>query len=427
MATIADFYSSNLASEVVKGMTQKAKTGGTITRAPLGYVNHHELVDGHDIRWVDIDEARADLVKLAFKLYATGDYSLVALAKLLAKKGLLSRATKRHYEHKLTKTTLAQMLANPYYTGVTIYQGVQYPGKHPALITTTLFRQVQDILKSRLIGEKQRVHLHYLKGTVYCGRCGSQLCLTYQKQQYLYYFCLGRAKGNGCALPYLKADEIEIQIAQHYSLIKLTKAEADQVRNEVHAYIKDNQADFTSESKRQRLILEQLEAEHAKLLKAYYARVMPLDVFGTEQGRITTAKQRATETLAAADQGFDNVAVKLDQALDLMRNWRDLYEEAPRQFRRKLNQAFFECVYIQESDELVTTNGSKLTKPFAGIMALSGRPKSGLAKTSYQIRKNQPVRLVPSNIPVFYTESSKAEPLVVLCGQLRNWDTNTFE
>ncbi|HUD10825.1 MAG TPA: recombinase family protein [Candidatus Saccharimonadia bacterium] len=77
MATIADFYSSNLASEVVKGMTQKAKTGGTITRAPLGYMNHHELVDGQDIRWVDIDENRADLVRLAFKLYATGDYSLV--------------------------------------------------------------------------------------------------------------------------------------------------------------------------------------------------------------------------------------------------------------------------------------------------------------------------------------------------------------
>lgn len=224
MATIADFYSSNLAAEVAKGMTQKAKTGGTVTRAPLGYVNRHELTDGHDIRWVDIDETRADLVRLAFRLYATGDYSLVTLAKVLTKKGLLSRATKRRSEHTLTKTTLAQMLANPYYTGITTYQGVEYPGKHPALIDLGLFRQVQDVLRARLIGEKQRVHMHYLKGTIFCGRCGSRLCVTYQKQQYLYYFCLGRSKNNGCTLPYLNADDIETQITRYYSLIKLSKA-----------------------------------------------------------------------------------------------------------------------------------------------------------------------------------------------------------
>ena len=234
-----------------------------------------------------------------------------------------------------------------------------------------------------------------------CKRSSSSLALAFQKQQYLYYFCLGRSNNNGCTLPYLNSDEIEVQIARHYSLIRLTKSEADQVRTEVHAYIKDNQADFTNEAKRQRLLLEQLEAEHAKLLQAYYAGVMPLETFGSEQSRIATAKQHATKTLATVEQGFDDVAVKLDQALDLMRNWREIYEEAPKQLKRRLNQAFFECVYIQESDELVTTNGSKLTSPFAGIMALSGRPGSGPLKTNRHIRKNQPVRSVPSNIPVF--------------------------
>jgi site-specific DNA recombinase len=194
MATIADFYSSNLASEVAKGMNQKAKSGGTITRAPLGYVNQHEFVDGEDIRWVDIDESRSDLVHLAFNLYSTGEYSIVNIATILAGKGLVSRPTKRRAEHELSKTTLAQMLANPYYTGVTTYQGVEYAGKHPALITPVLFRKVQGVLRSRLLGEKQRTHMHYLKGTVFCGRCGSRLCITYQKQQYMYYFLLWTGK-----------------------------------------------------------------------------------------------------------------------------------------------------------------------------------------------------------------------------------------
>ena len=39
MSTIAEFYSRNLASEVAKGMNQKARTGGTNGKAPIGYLN----------------------------------------------------------------------------------------------------------------------------------------------------------------------------------------------------------------------------------------------------------------------------------------------------------------------------------------------------------------------------------------------------
>ena len=38
MSTIAEFYSRNLATEVAKGMTQKAIGGGTNGRAPIGYL-----------------------------------------------------------------------------------------------------------------------------------------------------------------------------------------------------------------------------------------------------------------------------------------------------------------------------------------------------------------------------------------------------
>jgi site-specific DNA recombinase len=40
-STIAEFYSRNLATEVVKGLTQKAATGGTPSKAPVGYLNVH--------------------------------------------------------------------------------------------------------------------------------------------------------------------------------------------------------------------------------------------------------------------------------------------------------------------------------------------------------------------------------------------------
>jgi DNA invertase Pin-like site-specific DNA recombinase len=52
MAGIAEFYSRNLAAEAIKGMSQKAKVGGTFGRAPIGYLNTRRRVDGREVRVV---------------------------------------------------------------------------------------------------------------------------------------------------------------------------------------------------------------------------------------------------------------------------------------------------------------------------------------------------------------------------------------
>ena len=43
MSSIAEFYSRNLATEIIKGTIQKAKKGGTPGRAPIGYLNTREI------------------------------------------------------------------------------------------------------------------------------------------------------------------------------------------------------------------------------------------------------------------------------------------------------------------------------------------------------------------------------------------------
>ncbi len=50
MASIAEFYSANLATEIMKGSVQKAKTGGTPFMAPVGYSNVRDRIDGRDVR-----------------------------------------------------------------------------------------------------------------------------------------------------------------------------------------------------------------------------------------------------------------------------------------------------------------------------------------------------------------------------------------
>lgn len=48
MSSIAEFYSRNLANEVIKGTEQKVQNGGTPTLAPLGYLNTREVVNGRE-------------------------------------------------------------------------------------------------------------------------------------------------------------------------------------------------------------------------------------------------------------------------------------------------------------------------------------------------------------------------------------------
>jgi DNA invertase Pin-like site-specific DNA recombinase len=50
ISSIAEFYSRNLANEVIKGTQQKVSAGGTPHVAPIGYRNSRELVAGREVR-----------------------------------------------------------------------------------------------------------------------------------------------------------------------------------------------------------------------------------------------------------------------------------------------------------------------------------------------------------------------------------------
>ena len=63
MSGVAEFYSRNLANEVNKGLIQKAKNGGTPTKAPLGYLNVRRIEDGREVRTVEIDPERGPLMR----------------------------------------------------------------------------------------------------------------------------------------------------------------------------------------------------------------------------------------------------------------------------------------------------------------------------------------------------------------------------
>jgi len=135
MGAIAAHERRQLSIEVSRGRQQKAEVGGTSNRAPLGYLNVREKVDGRGIRTIALDPERASLVKLGFELYASGNYNLIDVAQILEERGLRSRGTRRYPSRALSASRLSTIFRNPYYTGMVRNAGKLYKGRHPRLVS----------------------------------------------------------------------------------------------------------------------------------------------------------------------------------------------------------------------------------------------------------------------------------------------------
>ena len=368
LASFAEYYSRNLANEVLKGMTEKAKRGGTPGRAPLGYLNTREqLPQGGEVRTVVIDPERGPIVTWAFETYATGLYSLSDVVLLLEARGLITRGDRRHGPQPLNLSRVHEMLSSPYYAGTVSYRGKQYPGRHEPLISQELFDQVQAVLQAHgHAGERDRKHQHYLKGTIRCGTCGSGLTYSRNKGNggiYEYFVCPRNQRGE-CPQSYQPVDLVENAVEDHYATVSLTEAERDEVRQAISDDLGERVATAKQEVDRCRGVLQEIREQERKLLNMHYADRITGELFDDEQARLRLRRQDAEALIARLNLSYGDIAEALDYALEIVsEDLHDLYLRADDRIRRLINQAIFNALYI--CDETVTA--AELAGPFAEL------------------------------------------------------------
>jgi len=357
MSSIAEFYSRNLAAEVMKGMTQKARSGGTVGRAPLGYRNYRTVdFEGREMRTVILDEERSPLVVMAFDLYATGDWTISGLVDHLNQRGLTTTPTPRMPSRPITEGLLHKVLTNPYYKGQTKFQGVHYDGRHETLVDEAKWQRVQDVLSSHVNGERVRRHPHFLKSTVYCGQCGErlmvQLSTSATGMKYPYFYCAGRhSKRTKCTLRSVLIYEVEKKLEEHYQRMQLEASFRANVEEMIRDEFRSTREQVETEQGDLKREQERLKRERQKLLEAHYAGAVPIDLLKREQERISRALQKIGSHLAATSLEFEAVERNLQLALDLTVDCGAAYRDAPEHIKRMLNQAFFEKVLVIQDDE----------------------------------------------------------------------------
>ncbi|MCI0333570.1 MAG: recombinase family protein, partial [Planctomycetes bacterium] len=165
MAAVAQYYSDNLRTEVLKGMDEKVRQGWPTGLAPYGFINtddRNEPVQPHP------DKAHT-LVRM-FELYATGSHTFESLADVLEGEGHVFRPSYPRFN----RTALSYILGNRFYVGELHRNGHVFEGRYKRLIDRATFDACQDIMNGRNRRTGKPEH-PFAGGLFRCAFCGQSI------------------------------------------------------------------------------------------------------------------------------------------------------------------------------------------------------------------------------------------------------------
>jgi len=205
VAAIAQFDNDVRAGRTVEGMKARLDRGGWTFRPPLGYLSGKSS-DGSKV--VFPDPERADLIRQAFELYASGLYKKRQVLDIVSGLGLRTKTGM-----KLSGQTFGQLLRKPIYVGVLEVKGwsIQKSGDFPPIVSRDTFERVQLLLdgKKPSVAPRMRNNPDFpLRNFVRCGHCDRPLTASWSKgrtKRYPYYRCQNRV----CKGVNIRREELE--------------------------------------------------------------------------------------------------------------------------------------------------------------------------------------------------------------------------
>ena len=284
--SVDEFYSENLAQEVVQGMREAASRGFFLgSKAPFGY-RRAKVSDGMKERpTLEVDPATAPVVKEIFESSLSG-YGLKEICRTLNDRGITNRG-KRWY-----KGGLHYLLTNEAYTGTAVWgrttkvekaqDPVRVEGAWPALVSRELFDAVQQAMRDRApkVQRPGRVGSKFLlSGLLKCGVCGRPYSAQGAKSgQFAYYICgtLFREGAGTCSARYLNAPRVEDFIVEKIrerilteetivELVTMVAEEIDAMAGELSGRLEVIDAELRDVRKRLERLYEALETSELTL------------------------------------------------------------------------------------------------------------------------------------------------------------------
>lgn len=368
---VAKQYTNNLREEVHKGVMEKLRQGWYPgTRPPVGYV--HTGDKGHKIQI--IDPVNAPLVKLAFELYDTGNYSIKTLCAELKNHGLVNRVGK-----PLSKSYVHYMLRDKFYIGIMTWLKVEYHGNFVPIIDEDLWERVQARLGS---GTTPRVEkrLTLMHRKALCEECGGTVSWYEQKGHWY-----GECKSNkpctvrGCA----RQDKIEEELADYFSeLIAPSTALIAWVKKELRQSHASETEQYQASIDKLQSSLRRLDLQIKVLYEDRLDGRISSEVYDQKFKEKTAERKSIAKNIERlSDENTDYIEQAID-ILELTQNAAEIFRTKPVEEQRILLGDIFSAI---------TLNGKH--------MKVVWRPETEVVRNAVEKTKRLENFLEPSSDP----------------------------
>lgn len=369
MMNVNQFYSENMAEDIMRGLLDNASKCMMNTRAPLGYKK------GEDGRFA-IDEKKAEVVREIFNRFLEG-WTFTDIANELNRRGI-----KTAIGNDWNKNSFHRMLVNENYVGVYKYSTVRVEGGVPAIIDRKTFEEVQIRLHSKKnpVGKKRNTTEYILTGKLFCGHCKNPMVgisgTGKHGELHYYYACQGRRK-KLCDKKNVIRDSIEKTVITSVRDYVCTDETIDWI---VNGYIKFQE----SARKDSALIalteeLKQTETALGNLLKA-----LEMGIFtDTTKERMKELEEKR-KTLEA-DIRIERAATK-ELTPDQIRFWLEHFKSGDiddKEFQKELIRVFVQAIYLYDDRLKIVfnyDNSEGKEVPISDIEALEGESSDGFVQ-----------------------------------------------
>ncbi len=343
MMNVNQFYSENMAEDVIRGMednAQKCLVNGPLC---LGFCK------GEDGRYA-IDEAGAAIVREIYERVVDRE-PFVDIYNDLNARGL-----KTSKGSNWNRSSFRQMLSNERYRGVYIWGETRIEGGVPRIISDALYYRVQEVLKmKRNVQGRHRENGDYLlTGKLFCGHCGSAMIgmsgTSQTGDKHHYYICQKRRLEKSCSKKTVRRDFIEQRVAE--------AIKENMMRRETIDWLVQGYEKFIQSHRKDSLLLS-YEEELAGVKKSI-ANIMR----AIEQGIITpSTKERLTELEDERRQLEISISVEKVALEDVPKQqiefWLQSFMEgntASKSYQEKVISAFVQAVYLYDGEMKIVCN-----------------------------------------------------------------------
>lgn len=291
------------------------------------------------------------------------------------------------------------------------YQGEEFEGRHEALIDEDLFGRVQGVLESRSVAkERRRVHHHYLKGSLFCGRCAEhgntqrliiQHTVNSRGNEYTYFFCRNKQEGT-CPTPHINVLRIEDAVEHHYATVRFSADFIADVREHIAGTLADQEGAARLLKQQLTTQLRGLDAKESNLIDLAADSSLPQLRIKQKLREIQRERERLTERLQTTNDDLSDGARLVEACLQLLSEPQELYRRCDDEQRRLLNQAIFLRLTSTETRSLVANSASqsiRCTRFKVPARRQLRRPSDGRSVEPRGQEKGHPFRGWPFSCP----------------------------